>query len=112
RTRAVSAIVSPLPRCISLGLRYSDCTPNWYIPTSKDTLVRVEGFSKNNPMLLPISGHLCESAPDFRASALSNRYSISFFVRSCIVRRSRFILIGSAVRQGVQPARQLLFSRQ
>jgi hypothetical protein len=37
---------SPRPTCKSAWLRGSDWPPSWRMATSKDTRVRVEGFSK------------------------------------------------------------------
>src|SRR5438132_2229264 len=56
RTRAVSAIVSPRPNCRSFGLRKRACPPSWVIPTSNDTRVRVDDFSKIIARLRPRSG--------------------------------------------------------
>ncbi len=32
-----------------------DCPPSWFIPASKETRVRVDGFSKNSPSVLPLN---------------------------------------------------------
>ena len=44
KTLAVSDIGSPLPICKSLDDRKIALPPNWYIPTSNETLVRVDDF--------------------------------------------------------------------
>ena len=44
-TRAVSAMVSPRPSCISAPVSMMDSPPSWRMPTSNDTRVRVEGLS-------------------------------------------------------------------
>ena len=45
RTAAVSAIVSLFPSCRSPERRVIGCPPSLFTPTSKDTLVLVDGFS-------------------------------------------------------------------
>ena len=53
-TRAVSSTGSPRPICRSRELRNSPMPPKSYMPTSKDTLVLVEDFSKIIPRVLPL----------------------------------------------------------
>ena len=45
-----------MPICISCGDRESACPPSWYIPTSKETRVRFEGFWKTIASVLPCRG--------------------------------------------------------
>ena len=45
-TRPVSSIVSPRPSCSSVDEITSGCAPSSATPTSNDTRVRVDGFSK------------------------------------------------------------------
>ena len=45
-TRAVSATVSPRRSWMSADARLSAWPPSWYMPASKDTRVRVDGFWK------------------------------------------------------------------
>ena len=42
----MSAIVSPRWSWMSFEPRKSACPPSWYMPTSNDTRVRVDGFWK------------------------------------------------------------------
>ena len=55
-TRAVSSIGSPRPSWVSRGDRNRAWPPNCAIPTSKDTRVRVEDFSKIMPSVRFFSG--------------------------------------------------------
>ncbi len=52
----MSAIVSPRPTCVSFGLRKSAWPPSCVMPTSKETRVRVDAFSKIIARLFPRSG--------------------------------------------------------
>ena len=52
-TRAVSAMVSPWPSCISAPESTSVSPPICRMPTSKLTRVRVEGFSKTSATTRP-----------------------------------------------------------
>src|SRR6056297_999602 len=54
-TRAVSRTGSPRPICVVAEERNRAWPPSWYIPTSKDTRVRVELFSNSMPRVLPAS---------------------------------------------------------
>ncbi len=67
--------------------------PRWAMPASKETRVRVEGFSKIRARVLPAKG--LGSCPwrcsFFSATARSSRLRISAVVRSNMVKRSRFI---------------------
>ena len=54
-TLAVSWIGSPRPICKSFELKNRGWPPSSYIPTSKDTLVRVDAFSNIIPNDLPLS---------------------------------------------------------
>src|SRR3989440_10787742 len=49
-------MVSPRPSCKSLGFRNRACPPSCVIPTSNDTRVRVDDFSKIIARLRPRSG--------------------------------------------------------
>src|SRR3989440_2237229 len=49
-------MVSPRPSCKSLGFRNRACPPSCVIPTSNDTRVRVDAFSKISGGLRPRSG--------------------------------------------------------
>ena len=49
-------MLSPCPRWISEPDRIKDCPPNCFIPTSKETLVLVEGLSKIIATILPFKG--------------------------------------------------------
>ena len=55
-TRAVSAGVSPRLLCISCALSTTTSPPSWRMPTSNETRVRVDGFSKITARVLPASG--------------------------------------------------------
>ena len=56
KTLAVSKIGSPLPICKSLEDKKIALPPNWYIPTSKETLVLVDDFWKIIANVLPSRG--------------------------------------------------------
>ena len=62
-TRAVSAMVSPWPSCISPPESTSVSPPICRTPTSKLTRVRVEGFSKISATTRPASGCSASGAP-------------------------------------------------
>ena len=62
-TRAVSAMVSPWPSCISAPDSTSVSPPIWRMPTSKLTRVRVEGFSKTSATTRPASGCSASGSP-------------------------------------------------
>ena len=55
-TRAESSIGSPRPNWVSRGERKIALPPNWLMPASNDTRVRVLDFSKIIPMTLPTNG--------------------------------------------------------
>ena len=55
-TSATSSIGSPRPSCVSRLLRNRACPPNWAMPASKDTRVRVEFFAKIMARVRPLSG--------------------------------------------------------
>ena len=50
----MSAMVSPWPSCISLPDSTIVSPPIWRTPTSKETRVRVEGFSKISATMLAL----------------------------------------------------------
>src|SRR6478736_1891266 len=52
-------IVSPRPSCVSVRPSMIVWTPSSRMPTSNDTRVRVEGFSKIMASVLPASGWSC-----------------------------------------------------
>ena len=62
-TRAVSAMVSPWPSCISPPESTSVSPPSCRTPTSKLTRVRVEGFSKTSATTRPASAGSASGAP-------------------------------------------------
>jgi len=64
--------------------------PSSIIPTSKETLVRVEDFSNIMARTFPFSGWKSRSRFFFISSAVSNMSSMSFWTSSMVV-RSRFI---------------------
>jgi len=74
-TLAVSPMGSPLPICVSAALRYSALPPNSFMPSSKETLVLVEAFSKIIARLLPRKGSysLLSCLIRFMNAALSTR---------------------------------------
>ena len=55
-TRAVSATVSPRWSWVALPSSITTSPPNWRMPTSKETRVRVDGFSKIMARVFPASG--------------------------------------------------------
>ena len=55
-TRAESSMGSPRPNCVSRDDRKIALPPNWLIPASNDTRVRVLDFSKIIPITLPTKG--------------------------------------------------------
>ena len=55
-TAAVSETDSEVPSWMSFFERVSGCPPSLVIPTSNETLVRVEGFSYIEPIAIPASG--------------------------------------------------------
>ena len=55
-TRAVSAMDSPRPSCISAPVSMSVSPPSSRMPTSKEMRVRVDGLSKIIASTLPASG--------------------------------------------------------
>ena len=69
-TRAVSAMDSPRPSCISRPVRTIGSPPIWRMATSKDTRVRVDGLSKIIARGRPASGLSRAGAP-LRHAALS-----------------------------------------
>ena len=52
----VSDGVSRLPICISWGSKWRAWPPSWYMPTSKETRVRFDGFWKTIASVLPRRG--------------------------------------------------------
>src|SRR5580658_6063706 len=70
-TRAVSAMVSPRPSCISAPVSMIASPPSSRIPTSNETRVRVEGRSKIMASVLPASGREAGSAPLTRAAFIA-----------------------------------------
>ena len=63
-TRAVSAMGSPRPSCMSREERNRACPPSWYMPTSNDTRVRVLDLAKIIARVFPASG-VSRKAPVF-----------------------------------------------
>src|SRR3989442_9631186 len=91
RPLAVSAIVSPRPSCRSLGLRKRAWPPSCVMPTSNETRVRVEAFSKIIARLLPRSGSYGSPAfVRFLILAASSRRPTRSSFTSRIEIRSRF----------------------
>src|SRR6202035_3430726 len=64
-------MVSPRPSCISAPVSMIDSPPSWRMPTSNETRVRVEGFSKIIASVLPSSGFGGFSPGFFFAFSLS-----------------------------------------
>ena len=63
-------MLSPRPICMSCADIISGVPPSWLIPTSKDTRVRVDGFSKIIATDFPASG-FGPSRPAFSADFIS-----------------------------------------
>src|SRR5437870_2191654 len=103
-TLAVSAIVSPRPICRSFGLRNRAWPPSCVIPTSKDTRVRVEAFSKIIARLLPRSGSYGSPAlVRFLMFAANSRRPTRSSFTSRIETRSRLVpMDGQTIRGFVQ----------
>ena len=55
-TLAVSSMGSPRPSWVSLGDKNIALPPNWDMPASNETRVRVDDFSKIIPSTLPLKG--------------------------------------------------------
>ena len=109
-TRAISRTSSPRPSCRSFGLRKMACPPSSSIPTSKETRVRVEAFSKTMPRHFParVRRSRASPLPRFIRAALSRRRVMSWGSASLIEIKS--LLIGSppcgqSVWQGVPECR-------
>src|SRR5919202_2541295 len=87
----MSEVDSRLPICISCGLRGRAWPPSWYIPTSKETRGRLEGFWKTIASVFPKSGlkgmRDLRSIFSFRASSRISRTSSG--ANSARVRQSR-----------------------
>src|SRR6266702_1766140 len=82
-TRAVSLIGSPRPIWESLVEMKSGCPPSWNIPTSNETRVRVEDFSKIMARVFPLRSWC--SIPFFCCS-LSRRVRVNRSSSSCRVK--------------------------
>src|SRR3990172_4744263 len=108
-TRAVSEIVSPRPTCRSSGLRNSAWPPSCVIPTSNETRVRVEAFSKIIARLFPRSGSYGSPAfVRFFMFAESSRSPTRSFSTSSIDTKSRF---GATVRRFSGEYKTVCFAR-
>ena len=92
-TRAVSCTGSPRPICRSRELKNSAVPPSWAMPTSKETLVRVEDFWKIIPRVMPFRcsweipcfcSYLSWSAR-FRISMISSEVRSSSFKKCFII---------------------------
>ena len=93
-TRAVSSTGSPRPIWLSLPDRNRAWPPSWYMPTSKDTRVLVEFFSKIMARVLPLRwswAMLCFWL-NFIWSAVSRISWMSSRDRSSSLSKSFFIL--------------------
>ncbi len=87
----MSSIGSPRPSWLSPVARWTAWPPSCAIPTSNETRVRVDGFSKIIPSVRPAS-HGCGSRrawSDFRWSARSSRRPDRGAARSSMRRKSR-----------------------
>src|SRR5215217_2741915 len=87
----MSEVASRLPICISCGLKGKAWPPSWYMPTSKETRVRLDGFWKIMASVLPRKGWkgspaFCEA---FILTASSRMSWISSGPNSARVRQSR-----------------------
>ena len=85
-TRAVSFSGSPCPSWMSSGPRNIAWPPSRVIPVSKETRVRVEGFSKIIPSVASLSRG--SVSPAFIAAARSSSASSSAGVTSSMSRKS------------------------
>jgi len=82
RIRAVSEIVSPRPSCTSSGFNTTGCPPSSPIATSKETRVRVDGFSKSIATERPSRLRACSRRRFFRSTARRITAACSAAVRS------------------------------
>ena len=89
KTRAVSATVSPRFNWSSLEVRFRAWPPNWYMATSNDTLVRVEGFWNIMPRFLPFRADEYFLGFFLMVRAVLRMSSISGVDRSLMASRSR-----------------------
>src|SRR5579885_3011326 len=104
KTAPVSAYVSPRPNWLELESRHSECPPSSYIATSKETFVRVDGFSKIMARVLPLRvwGFFPALRALLRRAARFKIASISRADNSSNVRRSFFISSLEGVLQNLQ----------
>ena len=82
RIRAVSAIVSPRPSCISPGFNTTGRPPSSPTATSNETLVRVDGFSKIIATERPSRLRACSRRRFFSSAARRIAAACSAGVRS------------------------------
>ena len=98
-TSAVSRGASPRESCSSSARSTTAWPPSSSMPTSNDTRVRVEGFSKINATLRPDSA--CEErGARFSSSARSSSASSSGAVSSAPVMKWRGVMESASVGAG------------
>src|SRR5665647_1659987 len=110
-TLPVSSMVSPRPSCRSRSESARALPASLSTATSKETLVRVEGFSKMSPTTLPASGLYPLVPSDFRRTASSSSDSMSSPESGASVRKSAppsLFLSTSFLSLQVSPAEHFL----
>src|SRR3546814_179356 len=110
-TRAVSATVSPRPSWVPEGSSTTAWPPSWVAATSKETRVRVDGFSKIIASVLPASGLASPSlaSPRFMRTAVSSMTRSSALSKPSRSRKCRggagcSVVISGRLRDGAAGA--------
>src|SRR5512137_1623183 len=99
RFLATSYTDSRLPRLISAGDRYNEKPPSWWMPTSKVTRVRSDGFSKSIASAWPASDSEYRWGFALISVASSRKCRISCGEKSLIERKSLELIDNSMAQK-------------